>query len=80
MRNETMVRIYSIGVRPDVRVNCLNFPPHGVLATHTPGLLENSRPYLPGEIIPDDFHLSRCYFRSTRKSELLSFLSEVTHG
>ena len=34
MRNEIMVRIYSIGVRPDVRVNCLNLPPHGVLATH----------------------------------------------
>jgi hypothetical protein len=26
MRNEIMVRIYSIGVRPDVRVNCLNLP------------------------------------------------------
>ena len=38
-----------------------------------PRASENSRPYLPGEIIPDDFHLSRCYSRSTRKSELLSF-------
>jgi hypothetical protein len=34
MKNEIMVRIYRIGVHPDVRVNCLNLPPHGVLATH----------------------------------------------
>src|SRR4030095_9555427 len=45
-----------------------------------PGLRENSRSYLPGEIIPDDFHLSRCYSRPTRKSELLSFIILVPPG
>jgi hypothetical protein len=36
---------------------------------------------LPGEIIPDDFHLSRCYSRPTRKSELLSFIPiNAIHG
>ena len=38
-----------------------------LLADWVPGLRENSRPYLPGEIIPDDFHLSRCYSRHQEK-------------
>ena len=63
--------------RPPSLGDASPYPFLSLFADLFPGLRENSRPYLPGEIIPDDFHLSRCYSRPTRKSELLSIYGNM---